>query len=153
MSHSFMLLTRLLLLQSLCSPSSRSSPWNDLQLGPRLTSPDIIIVIIIIVIIIVIIITFLSPSASLSLCHPDRSKQRAAHLESRICSTFLPVNGQFFVATVAECCSWWLVGSLWNKESVWPALFVKCLEITVVVIWRYINKVNWIELNWMDSQI
>ena len=29
----------------------------------------------------------------------------------------------------------------------WTILF-KCLEMTIVVIWRYVNKLNWIELNW-----
>ena len=32
----------------------------------------------------------------------------------------------------------------------WTILF-KCLEMTSVVIWRYINKLNWTELNWCSA--
>ena len=145
-----MLLTRLLS-RSLCAPSSRRSPWTDLQLGPWLTPTGIIIITITAITLTINIIISPSPlsiclSVSLSLSLSPKQSSRGPHTMSlgsarRFC-LFTNHKRQFFVATVAKCLLMWLLGLFRIKSQSRPALFVKCLDMTVVMIWRYINKVE-----------
>ena len=61
---------------------------------------------------------------------------------ARVCPRFLPVKGEFFLATVANGGN---VGSLYI-DAIEFGLYLlylgKRLEITSVMIWRYTNKVE-----------
>ena len=89
----------------------------------------------------------LSLSLSLSLClslSTQHGQGRSRPPAARVCSRFLPVKREFFLATVAKCLLKGVnVGSvlIFILYYMYPG---KRLEITSVMIWRYINK---IELN------
>ena len=84
----------------------------------------------------------------LTLSQPNRSRQMAAHLEPGSVRGFFPLKGSFSLPLSPSACSW---GNCWVSVNYrvwsWPALHGKCHEITSVVIWRYINK---IDLTWLD---
>ncbi len=98
---------------------------------------SIIIIIIVISHISTVIIVVIVVAASLSVClslplslsSPNRSKQMAVHLEPSSVRGFCLLKGSFSLP-------------LSQSARYRPALYVKCHEITFVLIWCYIKKMN-----------
>ena len=110
-----MSLTRLLS-RSLCAPSSRRSPWTDLQLGPWLAASDIIIIIIIITTIIKAVIVIVVEHMSFSPLHPLLSLSPSS---LSVCLSLSLTVSVCLSLTVSVCLSLSLTVSLSNSKGLY----------------------------------